>query len=58
MAEAEGVSINLFLATLIAQRIGELKALSQVRARIARANPARARSILARAPARQPVGGR
>ena len=57
MAEAEGVSINQFLATLIAERIGEMKGLSQVRARIERANPSRARAILGRAPARKPAKG-
>jgi hypothetical protein len=55
MAEAEGVSINQFLATLIAERIGEMKGLSQVRARIERGNPVRARAILGRAPARKPA---
>jgi hypothetical protein len=57
MAEAEGVSINQFLATLIAERIGELKALNHVRARAARGNSARARAILARVPNRKPAKG-
>ena len=52
MAKAHGVSINQFLATVIAERVGELKALSHVRSRIARADPAQARAVLALVPTR------
>lgn len=45
MADAQGVSINQFLSTLIAERIGELKALRHVRQRIGRANPATAAAV-------------
>jgi hypothetical protein len=57
MAEAQGVSINQFLSTLIAERIGELKALRHVRARIARADRAAAAAVLALAPDRAPIEG-
>ena len=57
MAEAQGVSINQFLATMIAERVGELKALRHVRARVARADPARAAAVLALVPDRAPMDG-
>lgn len=57
MAAAQGVSINQFLATLIAERIGELKALRHVRQRIGRANPASAAAVLALVPDRAPLEG-
>ena len=57
MAKAQGVSVNQFLATVIAERVGELKALSHVRARIARADPAKARQVLALVPDRPPIEG-
>jgi hypothetical protein len=57
LAEAEGVSVNQFLSTVIAQRIGELKALSYLRNRAARADIPRARAILAKVLARKPQKG-
>jgi len=57
MADAQGVSINQFLTTLIAERIGELKALRHVRQRIGRANPASAAAVLALVPDRAPLEG-
>ena len=57
MAKAQGVSVNQFLATVIAERVGELKALNHVRARIARADPDRARAVLALDPDRTPMEG-
>ena len=57
MARAQGVSVNQFLASLIAERVGELKALSHVRVRIARADPAEARAVLALVPDRPPMEG-
>jgi hypothetical protein len=42
---------------VIAERIGELKALSHVRARIARADPTQARAVLALVPDRAPMEG-
>ena len=57
MAKAQGVSVNQFLATVIAERVGELKALSHVRARIARADTDKARAVLALVPDRAPMEG-
>lgn len=57
MADAQGVSINQFLSTLIAERIGELKALRHVRARISRADSAKAMAVLALVPDRAPLEG-
>lgn len=57
MARRQGVSINQFLATLIAERIGELKALNHVRARILRADLDAARAVLALVPDREPMEG-
>lgn len=57
MADAQGVSINQFLSTLIAERIGELKALRHVRQRIGRANTANAAAVLALVPDRAPLEG-
>jgi hypothetical protein len=57
MADAQGVSINQFLSTLIAERIGELKALRHVRQRISRANPHAAAAVLALVPDRAPLEG-
>ncbi len=57
MAKAQGVSVNQFLATMIAERVGELKALSHVRARIARADQTQARAVLALVPDREPMEG-
>jgi hypothetical protein len=57
MAKAQGVSINQFLATLIAERVGELKALNHIRSRISRADPAQAHAVLALVPDRAPMEG-
>ncbi len=51
------MSINWFLSTLIAERIGELKAFRHFRARIARADRAKAVAALARVPDRPPLDG-
>jgi hypothetical protein len=57
MAKAQGVSVNQVLATVIAERVGELKALNPIRSRIARADPDRARAVLALTPDRAPMEG-
>lgn len=57
MAAAQGVSINQFLSTLIAERIGEMKAIERVKARIAKADPAAAKEILALVPDVPPLPG-
>lgn len=57
MAERSGTSLNQFLASLIAERVGELRATADIRARAERANPAAALAILARVPERAPLAG-
>ncbi len=57
MARAQGVSVNQFLATVIAERVGELKGLNHVRSRITRADPSQAQAVLALVPDRAPMEG-
>jgi hypothetical protein len=57
LARAQGVSVNAFLSTLVAERVGAMKALEAIRARASRADPARALVILGRAPAQPPLPG-
>jgi len=57
MAKAEGVSITQFPATVIVSRVGEPKALTHLRARIAQADPVQARAVLALVSGRTPTGG-
>ncbi|MDR2214015.1 MAG: hypothetical protein LBE21_10385 [Pseudomonadales bacterium] len=57
LAERNGASLNQFLTSLIAERIGELRATAQIQARVERANPALALAILRRAPDRVPLAG-
>jgi hypothetical protein len=49
--------VDQFLATVIAERVGELKALNHIRARIVRADPTTARAVLALVPDRAPMEG-
>jgi hypothetical protein len=57
LAERNGTSLNQFLSALIAQRVGELKALEHFERRIARADRAAALEVLSRVPARTPLPG-
>jgi hypothetical protein len=57
LAEASGTSLNQFLSSLIAERVGELNAIAAVRTRAARADPALALAILGRVPDRAPLAG-
>ena len=57
MARAQGVSVNKFLATAIAECVRERKALGHVRSQIARADPSKARAELALVPDRMPMEG-
>jgi hypothetical protein len=57
LAELNGTSFNQFLVSLIAERVGELRATADIRIRAERANPAAALAILARAPDRPPLAG-
>jgi hypothetical protein len=57
LAELNGTSLNQFLSSLIAERVGELRATADIQLRAERANPKAALAILARAPDRPPLGG-
>ncbi len=57
LAAANGASLNQFLSSLIAERLGEMKAIAEIEARVARANPEVALEILRRAPDRPPLPG-
>ena len=57
LAARNGTSLNQFLASLIAERVGEMKAVAEFEARAARANPAAALEVLSRVPERKPIAG-
>ena len=57
LAKDQGVSMNAFLSTLVAERVGEMKALANIRARAERADPVGAIAVLDRAPLRAPMSG-
>lgn len=57
MAARSGTSLNQFLATLISEKLGEMRALEAVQARIARADLAAGRAVLDRVPDRPPLAG-
>ena len=57
LAELNGTSLNQFLSSLIAERVGELRATADIRVPAQHANPAAALAILAPAPDRTPLAG-
>jgi hypothetical protein len=57
LAEAGGTSLNQFLSSVIAERIGEMRAMRQIEARIARANTGAALAVLAKVPERKVMAG-
>ena len=57
LAATSGTSLNQFLASLIAERVGEMKALSAIEARAARGNVEAALAVLGRVPDRKPLAG-
>lgn len=57
IAARGGVSLNQFLSSLVAERIGEMKALAHFQARIDRSDPAAALAMLAKVPERPPLPG-
>lgn len=57
LAEANGASLNQFLMGIISEKVGELKGLQAIQARIARANPKAALDILTRVPTGPPMRG-
>ena len=50
IAEQSGVSLNQLFLSVIAERVGELKAIKQLTARAERANVAKALAVLDRVP--------
>ena len=57
LAARSGTSLNQFLGSLIAERVGEMKAMAEIEARAARAKPTAALQVLSRVPEREPVPG-
>ena len=57
MAVKSGTSLNQFLSALVAERVGELRAIGEIEKRIARANMGAAKAVLARVPDRAPMRG-
>jgi len=57
LAELNGTSLSQFLSSLVAERVGELRAIADIRLRAERANPTVALAILARVPDRPPLAG-
>ena len=56
-AVRNGTSLNQFLSSLVAERIGEMKALAHIEARIARTDTSAALAVLAKVPDRPPLEG-
>jgi HicB family len=57
IAKDQGVSVNQFLATVLAERVGEMKAMARLRHRANVGNPEQALAILKRAPDVAPMIG-
>lgn len=57
LAKDQGVSMNAFLSTIVAERVGEMKALVSFQVRAERADLASAMAVLDRAPDREPLAG-
>ena len=57
LAAANGSSLNQFLVAVVAERIGEMKALAEIERRVARADYRAAFEVLSRVPDRQPLPG-
>ncbi len=57
IAKDQGVSVNQFMATVLAERVGEMKALARLRHRASVGNPESALAILKRAPDVAPMVG-
>ncbi len=57
LAVKDGTSLNQFLSSLIAERIGEMRAVECIEARAGRADLAAALKVLERVPDREPLAG-
>lgn len=56
-AMRDGTSLDIFLASIIAERIGEMRALAELEARAAKADHKAALAFLQRVPDREPLRG-
>ena len=57
LAAKNGASLNQFLLTLIAERVGEMNAFDMIEQRAARGNVDAAMKVLAKVPVRKPFEG-
>lgn len=57
VALRNGTSLNQFLSSLVAERIGEMKALAHIEARMARADATTGLAVLGKVPDRMPLEG-
>lgn len=57
IAKQQGVSINQFMATVLAERVGEVKAMTRLRNRASQGDAKAALAILARTPDIPPMLG-
>lgn len=57
LAAKNGASLNQFLGSIIAERVGEMRAFDHVEMRAARGDAARGIAVLAKAPNRAPLAG-
>jgi hypothetical protein len=57
LALDSGTSLNQFLGSIVAEKVGELRAMADLERRAARANPQAVRGILARVPDVAPFPG-
>ncbi len=57
LATANGSSLNQFLVAVVAERIGEMKAMAEIERRIARADHKAALEVLSRVPKIPPLPG-
>ncbi len=57
LALDSGTSLNQFLGSIVAEKVGELRAMADLERRAARANPKAAQGVLARVPDVAPLPG-
>jgi hypothetical protein len=57
IAKDQGVSVNQFMATVLAERVGEMKAMARLRSRTSLGKSDAALAILKRAPDAMPMAG-
>lgn len=57
LAVTSGTSLNQFLASIIAERVGEMRAFAAMQAHAMRGNTEAALAVLAKVPEREPMKG-